>query len=108
VSDVERGSEAMGEKLLVVDDDPFIARLLEIELAAAGYQVRVANDGQQAIDMVRAHPEIGVRLDAKLRRALLHRFPFNLIYAVETDAILIISIAHHRQRPGYWTSRLTS
>jgi len=65
-------------------------------------------DVQQAIDMVRAHPEIGVRLDAKLRRALLHRFPFNLIYAVETDAILIISIAHHRQRPGYWTSRLTS
>jgi len=56
VSDVERGSEAMGEKLLVVDDDPFIARLLEIELAAAGYQVRVANDGQQAIDLVGQDP----------------------------------------------------
>lgn len=65
------------------------------------------DDVQQAIDMVRAHPEIGVRLDAKLRRALLHRFPFSLIYAVETEAILIISIAHHRQRPGYWTSRIT-
>jgi diguanylate cyclase (GGDEF)-like protein len=52
VSDVERGTEASGEKLLVVDDDPFIARLLEIELAAAGYQVRVANDGQQAMDQV--------------------------------------------------------
>ena len=47
VSDVDRGSDA-GERLLVVDDDPFIARLLEIELAAAGFQVRVANDGQQA------------------------------------------------------------
>jgi len=53
VSDVERGSDAGGERLLVVDDDPFIARLLEIELAAAGFQVRVANDGQQAIDQVR-------------------------------------------------------
>src|SRR5262249_62184997 len=41
-----------GEKLLVVDDDPFIARLLEIELAAAGYRVRVANDGQQALQLV--------------------------------------------------------
>ena len=38
VSEVERGAEAgAGEQLLVVDDDPFIARLLEIELAAAGY-----------------------------------------------------------------------
>ncbi|HEX6131325.1 MAG TPA: response regulator, partial [Actinomycetota bacterium] len=49
-------TEGAGEQLLVVDDDPFIARLLEIELAAAGYAVRVANDGQQALDMVRRDP----------------------------------------------------
>jgi len=54
VSDVEQGAEGSGEKLLVVDDDPFIARLLEIELAAAGYQVRVANDGQQAMEQLDA------------------------------------------------------
>ena len=49
----EQGSAAEGgEKLLVVDDDPFIARLLEIELTAAGYLVRVASDGQQALDLV--------------------------------------------------------
>ena len=38
-----------GESLLVVDDDPFIARLLEIELRAAGYDVRVASDGALAL-----------------------------------------------------------
>jgi diguanylate cyclase (GGDEF)-like protein len=42
-----------GGTVLVVDDDPFIARLLEIELKAAGYEVRVANDGRQALDMAR-------------------------------------------------------
>jgi diguanylate cyclase (GGDEF)-like protein len=39
-----------GESLLVVDDDPFIARLLEIELRAAGYDVRVASDGSMALE----------------------------------------------------------
>ncbi|MGH2631293.1 MAG: response regulator [Actinomycetota bacterium] len=39
-----------GESLLVVDDDPFIARLLEIELRAAGYDVRVAADGAVALE----------------------------------------------------------
>ena len=39
-----------GESLLVVDDDPFIARLLEIELKAAGYDVRVASDGAMAME----------------------------------------------------------
>jgi diguanylate cyclase (GGDEF)-like protein len=41
--------EPAGEHVLVVDDDPFIARLLEIELRAAGYDVRVAGDGVQAL-----------------------------------------------------------
>jgi diguanylate cyclase (GGDEF)-like protein len=45
-----------GESLLVVDDDPFIARLLEIELKAAGYDVRVASDGQQALDAAQERP----------------------------------------------------
>jgi CheY-like chemotaxis protein len=42
-----------GGSVLVVDDDPFIARLLEIELKAAGYDVRVANDGARALDLSR-------------------------------------------------------
>ncbi len=42
-----------GESLLVVDDDPFIARLLEIELRAAGYDVRVASDGAMALETAR-------------------------------------------------------
>ena len=38
-----------GISLLVVDDDPFIARLLEIELSAAGYDVRTAGSGDRAL-----------------------------------------------------------
>ena len=56
MSDEFGATEGAGERLLVVDDDPFIARLLEIELSAAGYAVQVANDGQQALDMVRRDP----------------------------------------------------
>jgi diguanylate cyclase (GGDEF)-like protein len=49
LSDIEMQEQGGGESLLVVDDDPFIARLLEIELRAGGYDVRVASDGQQAL-----------------------------------------------------------
>jgi len=53
--DAATGAEDIGggESLLVVDDDPFIARLLEIELRAAGYDVRVAPDGALALDAAR-------------------------------------------------------
>jgi diguanylate cyclase (GGDEF)-like protein len=37
------------ESILVVDDDPIIARLLEIELLSAGYEVRLAGNGEDAL-----------------------------------------------------------
>ncbi len=43
--------EGAGRSLLVVDDDPFIARLLEIELTAAGYEVRTAGNGARALEI---------------------------------------------------------
>lgn len=48
---IDQSDAAGGESLLVADDDPFIARLLEIELRAAGYDVRVASDGNQALEL---------------------------------------------------------
>ena len=42
-----------GISLLVVDDDAFIARLLEIELSAAGYDVRTAGSGDRALELAR-------------------------------------------------------
>jgi diguanylate cyclase (GGDEF)-like protein len=51
--------EHVGESILVVDDDPFIARLLEIELRAAGYEVRTAHDGEKALELARERcPEL--------------------------------------------------
>ena len=38
-----------------------------------------------------------------LRRKVLQRFPYSLIYAVEPDRIRIVAIAHQRRRPDYWS-----
>jgi len=40
----------MPETILVVDDDPDIARFVEVNLRSAGYDVSVASDGEQALD----------------------------------------------------------
>ena len=50
---------SVGESILVADDDRFIARLLEIELRAAGYDVRTASDGEEALKLARERcPEL--------------------------------------------------
>ena len=39
--------------ILVVDDEPQIARVLRTSLAAQGYEVRVANDGETALEIMK-------------------------------------------------------
>src|SRR5712691_6266036 len=40
----------MAESILVVDDDPDIARFVEVNLRSAGYEVAVAGDGEEALE----------------------------------------------------------
>ena len=65
------------------------------------------DDVQVAIDRVRDYPQAGEVIASGLRRTLLHRFPFNLIYAMEENIIVVVAVAHHGRRPGYWQSRVS-
>lgn len=84
----------------------------EMSEAAAFYEARTSGlgtdflaDVDDAISRMRAHPEVGFAVADGLRTTVLHRFPFSLIYPLEPGELLIVSVAHHRRRPGYWRSR---
>lgn len=37
-----------------------------------------------------------------IRRVLLSRFPYKLLYSVEPDHLYIIAVAHLHRKPDYW------
>ncbi len=39
------------------------------------------------------------------RMHLLRRFPYQIIYRLHGEAIVIIAVAHARRRPEYWKDR---
>jgi DNA-binding response OmpR family regulator len=41
----------MADKILIIEDDPGIRSMLEGKLKSSGFQVVMASDGQQAIDL---------------------------------------------------------
>ena len=53
-------------KVLVVDDDPTILRLLQVNLEMEGYEVQTASDGSQALDQIRAVEPDLVLLDVMM------------------------------------------
>jgi two-component system KDP operon response regulator KdpE len=57
-----------GERILVVDDDPLIVRLVRMHLDKAGYRVLVAMDGEQALDVCASELPDLVILDLMLPR----------------------------------------
>ena len=86
----------------------------EAELIAAGefYETYASGLGLDFVAEVRraartlaAHPRIGHRFSKRLRRLLVRRFPYGLLYRVEKDAIFIVAVMHLRRRPGYWKGR---
>ena len=51
-------------------------------------------------------PRRGTPLGRRLRRVLVPKFPYGLLYRVEPDRIYILAVTHLRRRPGYWRHRL--
>ncbi len=61
---------------------------------------------QDAIRRILGFPNAWQQLSAKTRRCLTNRFPYGVVYQVETDEVRIIAIAHQSRKPGYWSGRL--
>ena len=76
------------------------------EAASSQLGTDFLNDVQRAVGRVRKFPQVGEAITSDLRRTLLHRFPFSLIYSAEDNVIVVIAVAHQGRRPGYWQSRV--
>ena len=52
------------------------------------------------------NPYAAVAAGRGLRSKMLNHFPYNILYAVEHDLILIVAVAHQKRRPRYWRARI--
>jgi len=40
-----------------------------------------------------------------IRKCLFHKFPFKMLYSIESDYIFVIAVAHQHRKPEYWIDR---
>lgn len=60
------------------------------------------DDGYQRI---LENPHAAAEIDPDIRKLVLAKFPYNLIYEIDGDVVLILAVAHQRRRPHYWRER---
>jgi plasmid stabilization system protein ParE len=85
----------------------------ELREASRYYEQRVPGLGLDFLQEVRAtirrilmHPQAWAALDEEIRRCRAHRFPYGIIYTIERDGVLIISVMHLHRRPESWRRNL--
>ena len=83
-----------------------ISRIIDFyDQKAAGLGLEFLDELDKIWEALPAHPEIGARHSKDVRRIVLGRFPFVVLYSVESDEIVVHAVAHQRRRPGYWQNR---
>jgi plasmid stabilization system protein ParE len=71
--------------------------------AAVGFSEEI----EAAESAIMQFPDAWPPYDHGTRRFLLRRYPFSIVYRVESRRILIVAVAHGHRRPGYWKTRLS-
>jgi plasmid stabilization system protein ParE len=85
----------------------------ELDNAVAWYNEQATGLGQEFLDeldrVVRravTFPMSCPEIEPGVRRCLLARFPYGLIYGVDRKTIVVVAVAHLHREPRYWVGRI--
>lgn len=86
--------------------EEFREAVLYYENEAPGVGLWLVAEVRKGVTFITEHPYASVDVGGGIRRKVLNHFPYNLLYAVEPELIVIIAVAHQKRRPRYWRERL--
>ncbi len=75
------------------------------ELVHSGLGKRFEVEVKQAVSRIAQYPEAWSVERGEIRKCIMHKFPYKLLYSIEKEHILIIAVAHLHRKPGYWINR---
>ena len=70
---------------------------------ALGYDF--ATEVYSAIQRAVTLPTAWVAIDGDIRRSLVKRFPYGVLYSLEDDGIYIVAVMNLHRHPDYWKNR---
>ncbi len=74
--------------------------------ARVGTGIRFQAAVEAAVERAARHPLGGAPSPKSTRSALVKGFPFSIVYRASDVELLVVAVAPHRRRPGYWLPRI--
>ena len=63
---------------------------------------------EAGIALVEQYPDLWIGIGGDIRRCLIRRFPYAILYSHEAGRIYIYAIMNTAREPNYWRNRLTT
>lgn len=60
---------------------------------------------ERTINIIRKNSLAYPVIRDNIRKALIIKFPYALLYRIEKENIYILSVMHQKRRPNYWVNR---
>lgn len=86
---------------------------IELEDAFEYYETQIHGLGEkffneilETIELISQFPQLWSLNSEHTRKAILRKFPYNLIYTILNNKIYIIAVAHQNRAPEYWIDRV--
>jgi plasmid stabilization system protein ParE len=70
-----------------------------------GLGIAFLEEVDRCLQVIQEAPEAGAILRGAVRRRLLRRFPYALLYKIKPSGIRILAVMNLRRRPTYWLGR---
>ena len=76
------------------------------EFEFSGLGKKFLEEVLETLSLINKFPELFSKNSEHTRKAILRKFPYNLIYSILNDRIYIIAVAHQNRNPEYWLERI--
>ena len=96
----------MDVKFLAPARDELKLAIAFYEKSSVGLGSRFLNEVKGSISRIVKNPQAWSLLDGKIRRCRLQRFPYGIVYAIASCAIVIVSAMHLHRHPQSWQKNL--
>lgn len=67
---------------------------------------RFLDEIEQALNRIALNPYLYQEVEAEIRRAVVHTFPYLVFYTFDEDAVHVLAVIHGAQDPAYVMARL--
>ena len=87
-------------------EDELLNEIGYLELRSEGLGRRLHTEVLRAENLIAEFPDSTPEIRPGIRKCVLQKFRYSLIYSIEEDGLLILAMAHHSRRPDYWVGRV--